>query len=429
MKRRVVFVCRSARGESAKSARALKDLDGVVLLGICEEPCDGIFEDQIQVANVHDTAQLIHAAETLTSKHGTLNHFVTAQETLLDPVARTREALAISGMSSDTVRRALDKSLLKATLRQAGVVVARDQIATSAEGIRNFVSEVGFPIMLKPLTGSGALATLLIRDAAALDQALELMQPSLDHPVLAEVYLRGQELCIDTITIAGEPRLYSICCYYPSILEALDQPETQWSCVMPREIEQYREFIHAGLAAVKALSVGHSITHMEGFIDSEGRVLGFTDATLRPAGARIGPMLGFAHDVDPYRAWARVVVDGCFDGPWERKYAVGTIFLRGLGSGVVKDVAGIDGVKRDLEKLVVDASWPRVGMTKSETYTGDGYVTVRHEETEQVKDAIEFIKESVKIGYSGPALALEWSERFRNYGKLNRPAWEVVGSK
>src|ERR1043165_9117089 len=25
----------------------------------------------------------------------------------------------------------------------------------------------------------------------------------------------------------------------------------------------------------------------------------------------------------------RIDVDGCFDGPWERKYAVGTIFLRG----------------------------------------------------------------------------------------------------
>ncbi len=47
-------------------------------------------------------------------------------------------------------------------------------------------------------------------------------------------------------------------------------------------------------------------------------------------------MLGFAYDIDPYRAWARVAVDGRFDGPWERKYAVGTIFLRGSGAGVVK---------------------------------------------------------------------------------------------
>ena len=193
---------------------------------------------------------------------------------------------------------------------------------------------MGFPIVLKPLGGSGGLATWCIRSAEQLELALELMQPSPENAVLAEDYLRGQELCIDTITIANEPQFYSICCYRPSILEALENPQVQWSCVMPRDIsgEPFREFIEQGLAAVRALSVGNAMTHMEGFLLEEGG-FGFTDATLRPAGARIGPMLEFAYDIDPHLAWARVAVDGCFDGPWERQYAVGTIFLRGMGSG------------------------------------------------------------------------------------------------
>ncbi len=103
---------------------------------------------------------------------------------------------------------------------------------------------------------------------------------------------------------------------------------------MPRDItaDRYSKFIEQGLAAVRALKVGNAMTHLEGFLLEGGRVR-FTDATLRPAGARIGPMLAFAYDVDPYRVWARVSVDGCFDGPWERKYAVGTVFLRGRRPG------------------------------------------------------------------------------------------------
>lgn len=136
-------------------------------------------------------------------------------------------------------------------------------------------------------------------------------------------------------------------------------------------------------------------------------------------------MLGFAYDVDPHRVWARVAVDGCFDGPWERKYSVGTIFLRGEGSGVIEQVDGIELVKRQFEGLLVDVRWPKAGGTKSHTYTGDGYVTLRHENTEEVKAALRFIAETVRIGYSNTEPNFEWKERFLNYKELNRPAWET----
>jgi hypothetical protein len=198
---------------------------------------------------------------------------------------------------------------------------------------------------------------------------------------------------------------------------------------MPRGMDLYGDFIAQGLAAVRALSVGNSFTHMEGFLDDKGRLLGFTDATLRPAGARIGPMLGGCYDIDPYRAWARCVVDGCFDGPFERKYAVGTIFLRGIGSGVIEKVDGLEKVNGELGDLIVDARWPNTGARKSDTYTGDGYITLRHPDTGQVRDALESIRNTIKITYSESETNLQWKDRFQNYQQLNRPAWEVGGSQ
>ena len=427
--RRVVFVCRSATGESLRSAQALRDLVRVELFGIVEADGSNPFVDVRQVGNVHDADQLIEASRDLIRRYGSMDHIVTAQETLLESVAKTREALEIPGMSSATVRGTLDKSLLKSTLRSAGIQTPPDRLVTSISDAIRFISVAGFPIMLKPLSGSGALATLLIHTAADLEHALRLMQPSAARPVLAEAYLHGQELCLDTITLNSEPQLYSICCYYPSILEALDHPEKQWTCIMPREIDDdlYTDFIEQGLDAVRALSVGNSFTHMEGFLDSDGRLLGFTDATLRPAGARIGPMLGFAYDIDPYRAWARVVVEGSFDGPWERKYAVGTIFLRGTGSGVVERFEGIETISREVGNLIVDARWPMIGARKSNTYTGDGYITIRHHNTIDVKRALDFIANTLRISYSNAESSLQWKDRFENYQELNRPAWEAGG--
>jgi hypothetical protein len=403
--RRIVFVSRQLGGEALRSAQALHKLEDVMLLGICEPLLNpegaGVFVDLVCVEDTHSADQLIGAAFRLAEKHGPLEQIVTAQETLLEPVASANQTLGLRGMSVSTVNSVLDKSRLKSILEQAGVNTPRSVVLTSASDARQFVATVGFPIVLKPLGGSGGLATWCIRDLEQLGLALELMQPSAETVVLAEEYVHGEELCIDTITIDNEPRFHSICRYRPSILEALENPKIQWNCVMPRDIndDRYRDFIKQGLAAVRALSVGNAMTHMEGFLLADGRY-SFTDATLRPAGARIGPMLGFAYDMDPHLAWARAAVDGCFDGPWKRKYAVGTIFLRGEGAGIVEQVRGVESVKRELGTLVASGRWPQVGAPKSATYTGDGYITVRHAETRVVEDALDFIAQTVCISYS-----------------------------
>ena len=385
--RRVLFVCRAASSESVKAAQALAGLENV---------------DVVTATELNESS--------LRDEHGSLERIVTAQETLLEAVALANEALGLPGLSVEVVRRTLDKSQLKSVLNQAGINTPRSD------------REIGFPMVLKSLSGSGALATLLIKSEEDLERVVELNRDSADF--LLEEYIEGQELCIDTITINNEPQFHSICCYQPSILEAVEHPETQWSCVMPRDMQPYHAFIEQGLNAIRALKVGNAMTHMEGFIDSTGRPW-FTDATLRPAGARIAPMLAHAYDIDPYRAWARVAIDGCFDGPWERKYAVGTIFLRGTGSGVVEEVAGFDAVEREFGELLVEVRPPRKGTPKSVSYTGDGFITIRHPETHVVQHALASIAKQVRTTYSSNAqAAAEWRDRLRNFGELNRPAWD-----
>jgi biotin carboxylase len=404
-RRRILFVCRASSAESAKTAQAIAALDNV----------------EVVTTDVSGVESLLALASTLRAEHGSLDQIVTAQETLLEVVALANEALGLPGLSVTAIRRTLDKSQLKATLHQAGLNTPRYEVVTGSDRAYAFAGQIGFPVVLKSVAGSGALATFLVNSDDALQRVLH---ESVD-PFLAEQYITGQELCIDTITINNEPRFHSICCYQPSILAAVENPETQWSCVMPRDLTPYHDFIEQGLKAIRALNVGNAMTHMEALIDANGRAW-FTDATLRPAGARIAPMLAHAYDIDPYRAWARVAVDGCFDGPWERKYAVGTIFLRGLGAGTVAQVDGIERVEQECKDVLVDARWPRVGITKSATYTGDGFVTVRHRETEAVQTVLQRIAKSIKITYSSDSQlpAATWEHRLQNFHELNRPVWD-----
>jgi len=398
--RRILFVCRSTSSESARSEQALAALENV----------------EVVTADVTDVDDIIALAVKLED----LDRVVTTHEMLLEAVAEANEALKLPGISVEVVRRALDKSQLKSALKAAGINTPQHQLVSNFAEAQVFAREIGFPMVLKSLSGSGALATFVIDNEDDLKNATQF------GPLLAEKYITGQELCVDTITIDDEPQFHSVCCYQPSILEAVEDPETQWTCVMPRDITPYETFIEQGLKAVRALSVGNAMTHMEGFIDTSGSPW-FTDATLRPAGARIAPMLAFAYDIDPYRVWARVAVDGAFDGPWERKYAVGTIFLRGLGSGFVETLDGLEDVQRELQDQLMEVRWPQIGAAKSATYTGDGFITIRHRDTEVVQQSLRRIAQLVKITYSSHSQVPTetWGQRLQNFRELNRPAWDV----
>lgn len=404
MSRRILFACRTLAGEALRCANAIRELDDVTVL-------------TISVDEVVDVRQLIEAARA----YGGVNKIVTAQETLLAAVAQANEILGLEATSLETIKRTLDKSRLKATLGRAGVKTPPSEIVTTLEDAQRFVLDVGFPIVIKSIHGSGALTTFRIHD----DEQLTRIASLTNGPMLAETCVTGQELCFDTVTIANEPQCYAVCCYDPPIIDALQDPGRQWRCVMPRDLAPYDDFIREGIAAVRALEVGNAITHMEGFIDATGPA-GFVDATLRPAGARIGPMFGYAFDVDPYRLWARVAVDGAFDGPLERKFAVGTIFLRGSGSGFVENVQGIEALK-EVNELIVEAHWPQIHIHKAQTYTGDGFVTVRHPEIAVVQNALDFIDRTVEITYSSKVnRETLWTDRLQNFRELNRPAWDIT---
>jgi len=141
--RRIVFVARSFAGEGLRSARAITKLDNVELFVICERALETAkFSDLIYVADTHDADQLLAAAQQLQQKHGSLNRIVTTYETLLEPVAQTVEALGLEGMSVATVQRALNKSNLITTLREAGIGTARSRMCTDDAQVRRFAQRI-----------------------------------------------------------------------------------------------------------------------------------------------------------------------------------------------------------------------------------------------------------------------------------------------
>ncbi|HEX2685988.1 MAG TPA: ATP-grasp domain-containing protein [Kofleriaceae bacterium] len=402
--RNVVFVAPFPLDTTLRFARAAAGLADVRFLGIMQEAprgdAAGMFADLVIVADGLDAGQLIDAARLLERRHGTIHRVLGILEVLQVQLGEVRRALGVPGTSPDTADLFRDKARMKDELRRHGLPCARHRLLRSWIDAEAFVAEVGLPLVLKPPAGMGGKATWRVRTPDELRGALAALHASPDAPALAEELLVGQEHSFETITIGGQVRFHSLSRYYPTPLEVMETPWVQWVCVLPRDISgaAWSDATELGVRAVTALGLDTGFTHMEWFRRDDGS-LAIGEIAARPPGANIVRMTGLAYDADLYRAWARAVVDDAFDGPWDRTYAVGCAYLRGVGHGRVLRVTGVDRAQELVGRHVVEARLPEPGAARNDSYEGDGYVIVRHPDTEIVTATMKTIIETIQVQY------------------------------
>jgi formate-dependent phosphoribosylglycinamide formyltransferase (GAR transformylase) len=384
--------------------RAASRLPGVRLLGVVHTPPSGddagVYQDLVRVTDPLSVRDIIDAVEILKSRHGQPFRILGILEAMMVQLAQARAHFGVPGTPPDVADLFRDKARMKAALKAAGLPVARNRLIHSESDARSFAREVGFPIVLKPPAGMGARSTWRVNSLDEFLRGIQGFGASEARPILGEEFLRGREFSFEMITIGGVPRVESISHYLPSCLEVLENPWMQWCCMLPRDISgaEYEGARKMARGAVKALGLTDGMTHMEWFQRPDGSLV-IGEIAQRPPGANISTMTGLAHGVDLFSAWSRALVDGAFDGPWERRYAVGSAFLRGMGHGRVASVSGIHEIHEAVGKSIVEANLPTPGAHKSDGYEGDGYIIVRDPSTETVKQVLKKIIETVKVHY------------------------------
>lgn len=344
-----------------------------------------------------DVGQIAAAVQALAEHLGPVQRLLAVLEQLQVPVAQVREHLGIAGMDAATAHNFRDKAQMKSVLRAAGVPCARHRLADSAAAAAGFAQEVGFPLVVKPPAGSGAKSTFRLDDAGDLRVWLEAAPPRPDRLALLEEFLTGDEGSYDSVMVNGQIVWDSVSSYLPTPLEVLRNPWIQWIVLMPRDTGGPE---NAGIRAIaptalRALGLHTGLTHLEWFRRPDAAVA-VSEVAVRPPGAQISSMLCYAHDFDLYGAWAQLMVHGSFAPP-ERSWSVGTVFVRGQGTGCVRAVHGLDGLLPEVRSLVVESRLPEPGQLSSSSYEGDGYIIVRHPDTAVVTDALRRLVTGVRV--------------------------------
>ncbi len=387
-------------------ARALAEV-GANVIGIGERPKDWLDDDvkgwlthYEQVDSITNDLAVEHTVRWLQQRTW-IDRLEATIEAHTMTAARVREACTIPGTSVQTAYLCRDKPAMKQVLRQAGVACARSIGASTADDVRVFAAEVGYPLIVKPPDGAGASGTHRVDDATELERVI--IETGVDHgiAVAVEEFMDGHEGFYDTISVDGQVVHDFVSHYYPNVLEAM---RTRW--ISPQfiatnrvdSVGDYDQVKAMGAQVIEALGIGTSATHMEWFSGSRG--LMFSEIGCRPPGVGAWDLYSAGNDLDLYREWAQLIVHGSTHRRPSRRCAAGIVALRPETDGVITGYSGVDAVHQRFGELVIDAHLPEPGTPTQGVeagYMANAWVRARHEDYDHLRFVLDEIGRSITV--------------------------------
>src|SRR3954471_6429982 len=403
---RVIFVEPSFPKNQRQFVRALAEV-GAEVIGIGESPQEYL-DDELkswmvhyqQVPNVVDVGAMTDAVRWLQDKRW-IDRLEATIEAHTLTAAEVRERCTIPGTSLRTAWLCRDKPAMKEALRAAGVPTAGSTAADNAEQVRGFVDAVGFPVILKPRTGAGALDTTRVDNGEQLDAALAMFGGKGVTSIAVEEFVEGHEGFYDTMSVNGDAELDFVSHYYPNVLEAM---RTRW--ISPQfvctnrvdAVADYAELRQLGHRVSEALGIGTSAPHMEWFFGPKG--LRFSEIGCRPPGVGAWDLYSAGNDLDIYRQWADAIVHGQVWGKPSRAFAAGIIALRPENDGTITGYSGVDEAQARHGQWVIDAHLPAPGTPTQPVaagYMANAYIRMRHPDYDALRGILDDVGRTVRV--------------------------------
>ncbi len=287
-----------------------------------------------------------------------VTHVVALDDASMLVAALAREALGVGGGEpSSVVRRVHDKAEFREALAAAaavdpdawrGVAIVRHARVRAPQDVLDFGETHGWPIVLKPASGTGSAGvTLGVTSTSALHayadarrwcspEADLLVEEQLDAPMV---------FTVDTLSHDGRHHVTA----FGYELFAMPYPHVSVSGVpAPIEADQESAVVALVQRALTALGVSRGPAHTEVLVRSDGTAA-LIESQLRPGG-ELPEMTRAARDFDPFELWARQILGAdpgptiASAGPYPRSCAM--IYATADQDGSLVEALGVEAARR-----------------------------------------------------------------------------------
>ena len=303
--------------------------NGVNVLGVGDCPYEGLHPDlkralteYYRVDSLENYDQVLRAVGYFTGQYGKIDWVESNNEYWLELDAQLRTDFNITtGLKSHEIEKYKSKFAMKEYYRKAGIPCARCCPVTTLDAALAFTHEVGYPVIVKPDNGVGAIATWKLQSDEDTVAFFNELPPV---PYLMEEYVTGVVTTYDGVCDSrGEVLFAASHITRNSIMDMVNEGVPTYYYVdkeVPADVEA------AGKATLKAFGASSRFFHLEFFRLTEGKEgLGkrgdivALEVNMRPAGGFTPDMLNFSQSADVYQIWADMVafdeLRHTYDGP------------------------------------------------------------------------------------------------------------------
>lgn len=293
---------------------------GVNVLGIGDAPYDSISQECrdsltecYYVKSLENYEDVYRAAAFFIFKYGRVDYIDSQNEYWLETEARLRTDFHVtSGFQVEDMEAIKRKSRMKEGYARAGVKTARYCLAESLEICREFISRVGYPVIVKPDNGVGASNTWKLTGE---EDLLAFWNSKPDNLFIMEEFIPGHIETFDGITDREARVLFCT----GQIMEQtpMDMLHGNGENVSYTRNMQESDLQEIGLRVVQAFHPVNRFFHFEFFrldedkpgLGKKGEILGL-EVNMRAPGGYIPDKMNYAYNVDVYQIWAESLVYG-----------------------------------------------------------------------------------------------------------------------
>lgn len=291
--------------------------NGVRVLGIADTPYDQLsddlkasMDDYYCVSDLSNYNEKVKALGYFISKYGRIDFIESNNEFWLESDAWLRTDFNINtGPKSEDIKFFKSKLKMKEDYQKAGIKVARYIEPLDEEVTREFAHKVGYPFVIKPDSGVGAVKTFKVNND---DELSNFFRHKDGTRYIMEEFIDGQLISFDGICNDKCEIVYPTNhVFLTPIMDIVNEA---------RDVEYYtnkdipQDLADAGARVLKAFGAKSRFYHLEFFrlnndkegLGKKGDLIGL-EVNMRVPGGMTTDMINFAYDIDCYQIWADVI--------------------------------------------------------------------------------------------------------------------------
>lgn len=242
----------------------------------------------------------------------------------VEKAATLREHLRISGMGDSTARYFRDKLAMRMKARDEGVLVPDFVHILNYQKIKEFISKVSPPYVLKPRLQAGAIGIKKVYNEDELWKLIDQLGDKQSFYLL-EKFLPGNIYHVDSIAYNGKI-LWAVASQYGlPPMEVAHQGRVFSSRTMVYGSKDEQDLLKINNSVLTTKKLLQGISHSEYIKADEDGKFYFLETSARVGGANLAELVEAATGVNLWKEWAKIEVNVNYQLPKIKKEYAGIL--------------------------------------------------------------------------------------------------------